>query len=150
MDLLCPSGLFRAHVDIPRSTSHIGSLAVCLPSPFKGGNLIIRHRGRGVGYDWSRESTSAIQWAAFYSGCEHEIKEVTEGQVQIAEDKFRLDARKNITWLTEQKDEEMAFSHLAYGNEVEIAIRYSCAAILANIPKWGECGELGQHAGSVA
>lgn len=74
-----PSGLFRAHVDTPRSDIQVGSLVVCLPSPFKGGNLIIRHHGREVGYDWSYESASAIQWAAFYSDCEHEIKEVTEG-----------------------------------------------------------------------
>lgn len=39
---------------------------------------MIRHHGREVDYDWSSESSSAIQWAAFYSDCEHEIKEVTE------------------------------------------------------------------------
>ncbi|KAB8221096.1 hypothetical protein BDV33DRAFT_190689 [Aspergillus novoparasiticus] len=44
-----PCGLFRSHVDTPRSQSQIGSLVVCLP------------------------------WAAFYSDCEHEIKTVTEG-----------------------------------------------------------------------
>ncbi|RJE24678.1 hypothetical protein PHISCL_02993 [Aspergillus sclerotialis] len=68
-----PSGLFRAHADTPRSTSQIGSLVVCFPSRFKGGNLVIRHHGREVDYDWSSESGSAIQWTAFYSDCEHEI-----------------------------------------------------------------------------
>ncbi|OQD86871.1 hypothetical protein PENSOL_c084G03942 [Penicillium solitum] len=75
-----PSGLFRQHVDTPRSQSQIGSLVVCLPSPFKGGNLIVQHEGKQVTFDWSHQSASAIQWAAFYSDCEHEIETVTEGE----------------------------------------------------------------------
>ena len=32
-----------------------------------------------VEFDWSLKSSSAIQWAAFYSDCEHEIETITEG-----------------------------------------------------------------------
>jgi hypothetical protein len=74
-----PFGMFRKHVDTPRSTSQIGSLVICLPSPFDGGNLMVRHHGQEVDFDWSESSSSAIQWAAFYSDCEHEIKRVTKG-----------------------------------------------------------------------
>ncbi|KAJ5193865.1 Oxoglutarate/iron-dependent dioxygenase [Penicillium cf. griseofulvum] len=74
-----PSGLFRKHVDTPRSPSQIGSLVVCLPSYFKGGNLVVRHEGKQVAFDWSHQSASTIQWAAFYSDCEHEIETITEG-----------------------------------------------------------------------
>lgn len=74
-----PDGLFQKHVDTPRSKTQIGSLVVCLPSAFKGGRLIVRHHGNAVDFDWSAHSDSVIQWAAFYSDCEHEIKEVTEG-----------------------------------------------------------------------
>ncbi|KXG52467.1 Oxoglutarate/iron-dependent dioxygenase [Penicillium griseofulvum] len=74
-----PSGLFRKHVDTPRCPSQIGSLVVCLPSHFKGGNLAVRHEGKQVDFDWSHQSASAIQWAAFYSDCEHEIETITEG-----------------------------------------------------------------------
>ncbi|KAE8146975.1 hypothetical protein BDV25DRAFT_42831 [Aspergillus avenaceus] len=74
-----PSGLFRSHVDTPRSTSQVGSLVVCLPAPFRGGNLFVRHQGREIDFDWASASGSAIQWAAFYSDCEHEIKTITEG-----------------------------------------------------------------------
>lgn len=74
-----PSGLFRTHVDTPRSANQIGSLVVCLPSQFKGGDLIVGHNGLEVNFDWSVESASTIQWAAFYSDCEHEIKTITEG-----------------------------------------------------------------------
>lgn len=54
-------------------------MVVCLPAPFKGGNLIIRHHDAEVDYDWSQASSSTIQWAAFYSDCEHEITQVIEG-----------------------------------------------------------------------
>lgn len=57
----------------------IGSLVVCLPVSFKGGNLLIRHHGQEVEFDWAADSGQAIQWAAFYSDCEHEIKHITEG-----------------------------------------------------------------------
>lgn len=75
-----PSGLFQKHVDTPRSKSQIGSLVVCLPSAFKGGNLIVRHKGKEIDFDWEHQSADVIQWAAFYSDCEHEIKTITEGE----------------------------------------------------------------------
>lgn len=75
-----PSGLFQKHVDTPRSRGQIGSLVVCLPSTFKGGNLVIGHAGKEVDFDWAPGSASTIQWAAFYSDCEHEIMTVTEGE----------------------------------------------------------------------
>ncbi|KAJ6084515.1 hypothetical protein N7486_011315 [Penicillium sp. IBT 16267x] len=75
-----PSGLFRKHVDTPRSKSQIGSLVVCLPSAFKGGNLIVRHKGKEMDFDWEHQSADVIQWAAFYSDCEHEIKTITHGE----------------------------------------------------------------------
>ncbi|PLB43732.1 hypothetical protein P170DRAFT_441188 [Aspergillus steynii IBT 23096] len=74
-----PSGLFRRHVDTPRSENQIGSLVVCLPSEFEGGSLIVQHGGQMVEFDWSTQSSSTIQWAAFYSDCEHEIKTITHG-----------------------------------------------------------------------
>lgn len=75
-----PSGLFKKHVDTPRSEHQIGSLVVCLPSPFQGGKLVVRHEGREVDFDWGPQSASTIQWAAFYSDCEHEIMTITEGE----------------------------------------------------------------------
>ncbi|CAG8955206.1 hypothetical protein HYFRA_00007222 [Hymenoscyphus fraxineus] len=98
-----PGGKFKAHVDTPRSSSQFGSLVICLPSPFigrnallpkisfqflffmadpskmSGGNLRISHNGTTNYFNWSTLSPSSIQWAAFYSDCEHEIYEVLEG-----------------------------------------------------------------------
>ncbi|KAJ5083628.1 hypothetical protein N7456_013055 [Penicillium angulare] len=75
-----PSGLFKKHVDTPRSKTQIGSLVVCLPSSFEGGNLIIEHDGKEADFDWQVQSADTIQWAAFYSDCEHEIKTITQGE----------------------------------------------------------------------
>lgn len=40
----------------------------------------VQHNGNNVEFDWGNHSDSVIQWAAFYSDCEHEIKTVTEGE----------------------------------------------------------------------
>ncbi|SMQ55830.1 unnamed protein product [Zymoseptoria tritici ST99CH_3D7] len=78
-----PSGLFRAHVDTPRGEEQFGSLVVSLPVAHEGGELVVRHGGKNVVFDWStsgsKDSQSALQWAAFYSDCEHEVLEVTSG-----------------------------------------------------------------------
>lgn len=39
---------------------------------------MVRHNGREVKFDWSGDSKD-IQWAAFYSDCEHEVLPVTSG-----------------------------------------------------------------------
>lgn len=42
---------------------------------------MLRHQGRLTTFDWSGEKgRTNIQWAAFYSDCEHEVLEVTAGQ----------------------------------------------------------------------
>lgn len=45
---------------------------------FSGGALVVRHGGRKVTCDWSKDPVS-IQWAAFFSDCEHEVLPVTQG-----------------------------------------------------------------------
>lgn len=56
---------------------------VCLPLSHRGGALEVRHKGKTVAFDWgtleSDSEKSTIKWAAFYSDCEHEVLEVTEG-----------------------------------------------------------------------
>lgn len=74
-----PSGLFKPHVDTPRSEMQIGSLVVCLPVQFEGGSLVVRHQLEEVVYDWSANDGPCVQWAAFYSDCEHEVREVSAG-----------------------------------------------------------------------
>lgn len=40
----------------------------------------MRHEDREVNFDWEHRSADSIQWAAFYSDCEHEIKMVNHGK----------------------------------------------------------------------
>ncbi len=73
--------MFHPHVDTPRGTGQFGSLVVCLPCAHSGGELLVRHEGTTVKFDWSARNanSSCIQWAAFYSDCEHEVMEVKSG-----------------------------------------------------------------------
>jgi hypothetical protein len=81
---VAPSGFFKPHVDTPRASSQFGSLVVALPCYHEGGQLVVRHARYSHTFDWSANSSNldgstAIQWAAFYSDCEHEVLEVTKG-----------------------------------------------------------------------
>ena len=75
-------GFFKAHVDTPRSERMFGSLVVCLPTHFSGGELILHHQEEEIKYDWSSTATdtsSKLHWAAFFSDIEHEVLPVSEG-----------------------------------------------------------------------
>ncbi|UPK97681.1 hypothetical protein LCI18_008616 [Fusarium solani-melongenae] len=85
-----PSGKFKAHVDTPRSDRQMGSLVVCLPVAHKGGELVVRHRGNQVKFDWGPKTADTIQWGAFFSDCEHEVLQVTEGH--------RMTLTYNLFW----------------------------------------------------
>lgn len=57
---------------------------VSLPSDHEGGQLAVRNAGSEVLFNWSKsanknDTTPCIKWAAFYSDCEHEVREVTSG-----------------------------------------------------------------------
>jgi hypothetical protein len=60
-----------------------GSLVISLPCSHKGGQLIVRHAQHSMTFDWGNNpketAKPAVQWAAFYSDCEHEVLEVTDG-----------------------------------------------------------------------
>lgn len=78
----CPvfSDNFVEKIDSLKSPYQLGSLVVCLPSPFKGGNMLVQNNDRNVvEFEWSSRSASNIQWAAFFSSCNHQIKGVSEG-----------------------------------------------------------------------
>ena len=83
LNVYSTESFFKAHVDTPRSSDMFGSLVVYLPSQFKGGELVTRHKGRKMKFDWSQEAqqspTSSIKWATFLSDVEHEVLLVTSG-----------------------------------------------------------------------
>ena len=75
-------GFFKAHVDTPRSDKMFGSLVVCLPTQFTGGELIVRHNEQEIQYDWSStalDASNTLHWAALFSDAEHKVLPVSEG-----------------------------------------------------------------------
>ena len=68
---------FAPHRDSEKADGMFATLVVCLPSPHKGGTLVVNHDGRSQEVECDGEFK--IQYAAFYADCEHEVKPVTEG-----------------------------------------------------------------------
>jgi len=82
LNIYLPGGFFKPHVDTPRSGQMFGSLVICLPTHFSGGELVVRHNKKEIKYNWSSSVSdpfSGLQWAAFFSDIEHEVLPVTEG-----------------------------------------------------------------------
>ena len=85
LNIYARGGFFKAHVDTPRSDKMFGSLVVCLPTQFTGGELIliiVHHQKEEIKYDWSStasDTSSTLHWAAFFSDVEHEVHPVSEG-----------------------------------------------------------------------
>ncbi|XP_065913973.1 uncharacterized protein [Dysidea avara] len=79
LNIYAPGGFFKPHVDTPRSGQMFGSLVVCLPTQFSGGELVVRHKKKEIKYDWSSPPFNGLQWAAFFSDIEHEVLPITEG-----------------------------------------------------------------------
>ncbi|XP_065886730.1 uncharacterized protein [Dysidea avara] len=82
LNIYAPGGFFKSHVDTPRSAQMFGSLVVCLPTQFSGGELVVRHQRKEIKYDWSSPASNPLNslcWAAFYSDIEHEVLPVTKG-----------------------------------------------------------------------
>jgi hypothetical protein len=89
------SGHFVPHKDTPRDLDVFGTVVACLPVPFRGGRLVLRH-GTTQSYDWQstsyhgfgrRDQSYPVKWAAFYGDVDHEVEPVTGG------------ARVTLTWL---------------------------------------------------
>jgi len=84
-------GHFRAHRDTEKLDAMFGTLIIALPSAHEGGRLFIRHEGRVVEVDFSREK-HAFQHAAFFADCEHEVEPVHSGFRCCLVYNLRLDA----------------------------------------------------------
>lgn len=72
-------GFFLNHRDTEKVAGMFGTLVISLPSPHKGGELVVRHAEYEVSIDLSAADTSEVAFAAFYADCEHEVKPVLDG-----------------------------------------------------------------------
>jgi hypothetical protein len=109
-------GFFKPHTDTPRDGNTFGTLVVCLPSGFSGGDFEVQHNGVKHVFGWgsmvsksgvdadadtttvsetkAADSTDAsVKWCAFYADCSHEVQKVTTG------------VRVTITYLLENDSE---------------------------------------------
>ncbi len=71
-----PGQFFAPHQDSEKGDAMVGTLVVVLPSAYKGGALVVEHRGETVTYRSSKKPLSLI---AFYADCHHELRPVKEG-----------------------------------------------------------------------
>jgi hypothetical protein len=88
LNVYSAGGFFAPHKDTPYQEDVFGTVVVCLPSRFKGGQLVLRHGPVQRVLDWQNgtekystwaRSIPQLQWAAFYGHVEHEVTRVTEG-----------------------------------------------------------------------
>ncbi|HEX9639697.1 MAG TPA: hypothetical protein VGB13_00120, partial [Candidatus Krumholzibacteria bacterium] len=79
-------GHFVHHKDTPRDRGCFGTLVVCLPIHFLGGELILSKESTRI-FDWSarhsywggRKPPCELNWAAFYGDVDHAVEPVTSG-----------------------------------------------------------------------
>jgi hypothetical protein len=71
----------------------MGSLILCLPSPFTGGELVITHNDETSVFDFAKQtSTGNVAWTFLYPDSDHEVLPVTSGtRVTLAYDIFFAD-----------------------------------------------------------
>jgi hypothetical protein len=77
-------GHFAPHKDTPRGHDMLGTLAVCLPSRFENGKLVLSHRGVVRKFDWAsaiakQKTPHQLHWIAFFGDVDHEIERVWWG-----------------------------------------------------------------------
>jgi hypothetical protein len=70
---------FVSHRDTEKAPGMFATLVLALPSESKGGELVVRHKGRGARLDLAGEEPSEIAYASFYADCVHEVLPVTSG-----------------------------------------------------------------------
>ncbi len=78
LNIYSKDGHFKKHKDTPRSPDMIGTLVVCFPSAFTGGDLILNTESPTV-FQFDKLSSTHFQWAAFYGDIDHEVKTVESG-----------------------------------------------------------------------
>jgi hypothetical protein len=99
LNIYSKDGHFKVHKDTPRSPNMIGTLVVCLPCEFVGGDLVL-HTYPLTTFQFDKKSSTYVQWAAFYGDIDHEVKPVISGnRITIT---YLINKTQNITNSTPQ------------------------------------------------
>jgi predicted 2-oxoglutarate/Fe(II)-dependent dioxygenase YbiX len=76
-----PGGFFLPHRDSEKLDRMVASLAVVLPTPFSGGELVVRHEAAQQVFRFEEAAEgNRPSYVAFYADCEHEVRRVTRGR----------------------------------------------------------------------
>ncbi|MCX7418042.1 MAG: 2OG-Fe(II) oxygenase [Planctomycetia bacterium] len=72
---------FLPHRDGEKLDRMVATLILVLPSPFEGGELLVRHDGQEqtIAFGSDAGSCFQIEYAAFYADCEHEVRPLRKG-----------------------------------------------------------------------
>ena len=70
---------FVTHRDSEKAPGMFATLVLVLPSRYRGGELIIRHKDHEVRLDLCRDEPSEAAYAAFYADCRHEVLPIVSG-----------------------------------------------------------------------
>lgn len=71
-----PGQFFLPHQDSEKTDDMVGTLVVTLPSPFRGGAMVVEHQGERLTFRAPRQPLSFL---AFYADCRHEVRPVRDG-----------------------------------------------------------------------
>ena len=74
-----PGQFFKPHQDSEKCDNMVATLVVVLPSDYKGGTLIIDHKGEKHRITSRQTPADKATFIAFYADCHHEVKPVTDG-----------------------------------------------------------------------
>lgn len=72
-------GFFVEHRDTEKAKGMFATLVVVLPSPFRGGELVVRHQDQEMTLALPGQDLGQVSYGAFYADCRHELRPVTEG-----------------------------------------------------------------------
>jgi hypothetical protein len=70
---------FVRHRDSEKAPGMFATLVVVLPSDYRGGELLVKHKGREVRLDLRRDEPSEAAFAAFYADCRHQVLPIASG-----------------------------------------------------------------------
>lgn len=91
---------FAQHQDTEKLDGMLATLVMVLPSPHIGGALKIKHYGEEVECKSENINNADIKFIAFYSDCQHEVKEILDGHRVVVT--YNLVAESKVS-LTEKK-----------------------------------------------
>lgn len=135
-------GFFKANKHTLRSEDLLGSLVIVLPSPHKGGELVLRHNDDSWKVDFGSltpdaEGNPQIGFVAFYTDVEHEVLPVTSG--------CRITLTYNLKWSTSSPRLPNVDSITTLSDTRLHSARSSLLALLVNPKYLPAGGVLGFH-----